>query len=422
MLDSNIYSKRTNSNKQAVGIVLIGLVLVITFFVGHISALLIYEQEGGGQSLSSELFQRGGDDFGPEDMSVFWEVYEDLQQNYIDKDLPENRVLVEGAIKGMIRALDSKYTTYYTEEEWEAILQGNSGQFEGVGIKLVMGDEYAIVESPIAGSPAEAAGIQADDRIIAVDEEDLAGISLGEVAQKIRGEKGSTVTLTVFRPGTNETLDFDVVRDSIDVDSVEYESVSEGVHKLTISQFTESSFSEFQQQWLDAVAQIEAEDGGEGEKVILDLRNNTGGWVDAARFVLGEFLPNESVILKEVDRDGEEKIVLTNRSGSLQNAQLVVLVNGGSASASEIVAGALQDKGRAKLIGEPTLGKGVEQTVIETSDGGSVHIVFRKWLTPEGRNLSEEEALVPDIEVERSSEDIQNRRDPQLDRALQELR
>jgi len=348
------------------------------------------------------------------DLSQAVEAFQKLQQFYLSPEKLDKQAAVEGATKGLVAGLNDRYTNYYTKSEWAEIQQSNSGAFQGVGIKLMPSDDYVVVETPLVGTPAERAGIKALDVLLEANNESLVGLSVAQVAQKIRGPEGSKVSLKIFRPSTEERLDFELTRSQIDTNSIELKKLDSGVYQLIISKFTESDMSEFQSQWQAAVNTI-AQD--KDAKVILDLRNNTGGWVVAARYILEEFLPVNSVVLREVDRDGKEDTISTTRQGSLLKNPLAVLVNSGSASASEIVAGALQDYDRAKLLGEPTTGKGVEQTVQNTSDGGVMFIVFKKWLTPKGKNLSQSDSLKPDEVVSLQLADIKANRDPQLDAA-----
>ncbi len=410
---------------------LVVIAVVMVFFVGHLSGIYLYsvtdsDDLGKGddayiQQINDILGQSSGE-LDPEDFQLLLEVYGDLQKYYIDSDLPNKDKFVSAAAKGFVNALEDKYTEYYSPEEWQQIQEGNSGKFEGVGIKLTPGEGYVQIESPIKGGPAEAAGIMARDLILKVDGEEVGGYSVTKVAQLIRGEEGTNVKLKVYRPNTEAQHEFEIQRSKIDLESIEYQVVSDALH-IEVTQFTESDMAEFKSQWNSAVnvAKKGELNGASFDKVILDLRNNTGGWVSAARMILEEFLPEGTVILREQDRNGNEVQIKTQRAGQLQDVELNVLVNEGSASASEIVAGALQDLGRAKLVGKPTVGKGVEQIIETTSDGGSLFIVYKKWLTPNGINLSDENALKPDIEVDLTIDDLKASRDPQLEKALETL-
>jgi carboxyl-terminal processing protease len=416
--------KVTKGAKSLLGVI----ALVIVFFVGHLSGIYLYtvtepdglhDSEDGYIQQLNDILGQSSSDITAEDFNLLLEVYGDLQKYYIDSDLPDKDKFVASAAKGLVNALEDKYTEYYTPEEWQQIQEGNSGKFEGVGIKLTPGEGYVQIESPIKGGPAEAAGIMARDLIIKVDGKEVGGYSVTKVAQLIRGEEGTEVNLKVYRPDTEEQHEFEIERSRIDLKSIDYQVVGRALH-IEVTQFTESDMAEFKSQWNRAVEVAKSRElnGKSFDGVILDLRNNTGGWVSAARMILEEFLPEGTVILREQDRNGTEVQIKTQRAGELQDVKLVVLVNEGSASASEIVAGALQDLGRAKLVGKSTVGKGVEQIIETTSDGGSIFIVYKKWLTPNGKNLSDENALKPDVEVDLTIDDLKVGRDPQLEEAL----
>jgi len=355
----------------------------------------------------------------PGDLGVFWDTYQKLQQYYINKKLPDNGVLVSGATKGLVDSLGDKYTNYYSKDEWNKIQNIDAGKYVGIGIQLEQSGDYADVENPLPNSPALKAGIKPKDIIISVNGDSMRKVSLGDIATKIRGDEGTTVKLGLQRPSTGEKLDLTITRSQVKSNSIEIKNIANGGEQIIITQFTESSLDLFEQEWNDAVKKVKADNA---KYVVIDLRNNTGGWVDAAKYVLEEFLPINTVILKEVDRDNNITVTTTSRDGNLQKIPLAVLVNDGTASASEIVTGTLQDLNRAKVIGVPTIGKGVEQTIVNTSDGGVVFIVFRKWLTSNGRNLTAASPIKPDYVIELSSDNIKNGMDPQLDKAMQTVK
>jgi carboxyl-terminal processing protease len=392
---------------------LVVILIAVAFLAGHLTGLRLYSNTYT-PPLGSQVTQFSGSDF-----SILNEVYSLLQQNYLKNELPDKADLIEGAAKGLVTALGDKYTVYYTKSEWDELQNSNAGRFEGIGVKLLGGKDYAEVETAIAGSPAAAAGIMAQDLILEVDGVSTKGLPLGQVAEKIRGTEGTMVKVKLLRPKTGKELSFELKRTKITIRAIETESAPHNGLHVKLTRFTETEISEFKSLWDGVVAKAQAD---KASYLVLDLRNNTGGWVNAANYVLEDFFPQGTLVLREVDKDGNEQQIKTTRAGRLQDMKLVVLVNSGSASASEIVAGALQDTGRAKLVGQPTLGKGVEQVIQRTSDGGSLFIVFKKWLTPSGKNLSESNALKPDYDIELTEADISARRDPQLDKALEIVR
>jgi carboxyl-terminal processing protease len=407
-----------NNNASAAGpvrILLVTAVLVSVFLGGFAVSRLTLPTSAGSQNRANAASAIAASDLTSSELNFLIELHGYLKQSYIDQELPSGQDFVAAAAKGMLEALGDRYTSYYTQKEWADLQDSNAGKFEGIGIKLIAGEEFVQIETPIVGSPAVAAGLQALDRIIEVDGQSVRGKNITEVANLIRGEEGTKVKLKVFRPSSNNEISFEVTRQQIRVKSIELKKTAKSGSQLILSRFTEQDMSEFRSLWDGAVSEIIS---ANSDYVVLDLRNNTGGWVSAARYVLEEFLPAGQVILREVDRTGNEIEVKTARAGRLQDKKLIVLVNAGSASASEIVAGALQDLGRAQLIGTATLGKGVEQIVQNTSDGGALFIVYKQWLTPKGKNLSDGDALQPDKVVEFDQQAAKNGKDNQLEAAV----
>ncbi len=394
--------------------ILLGAMLLISFFLGGfaISRLTLPVNVSNRVDAAAAI---ASSDLSSSELDFLIELHGYLKQSYIDQKLPSGQEFVAAAAKGMLEALGDRYTSYYTQKEWADLQDTNAGKFEGIGIKLIAGEEFVQIETPIVGSPALAAGLQSLDRIIEVDGQSVKAKNISEVAAMIRGQEGTKVKLKVYRPSSDNEISFEVTRQQIRVKSIELKKAANKGSQLVLSRFTEQDMTEFRTLWDEAVSQIISDNS---DYVILDLRNNTGGWVSAARYVLEEFLPEGQVILREVDRSGNEIEIRTTRSGRLQDKKLILLVNAGSASASEIVAGALQDLGRAQLVGTATLGKGVEQIVQNTSDGGALFIVYKQWLTPKGKNLSDGDALQPDKMVELDQEAAKNGKDNQLEAAV----
>ena len=254
------------------------------------------------------------------------------------------------------------------------------------------------------------------DKILEVDGADIKGKEAYETAELIKGDAGTTVKIKVLRDGKEDPIDFAIKREKINIDSVSYEKVQDGVYKIKITQFTEESLFEFKNQWDTVASEVYNE---EPDTVIVDLRNNPGGYVDGVLYVLDEFLPRNTVLMSEKSRNGNEVQSKAKRNGRFEDVKLVVLVNEGSASASEIFAGAIQDNDRGEIIGMPTVGKGVEQRVINLKNGGSLHVVFQQWVLPSGRVISADEPITPDIEIDLNEDDFLNRRDPQIDKAIE---
>lgn len=351
-------------------------------------------------------------------MDIFYEVWDEVEEGYIEREI-DNEVLVYGGIRGVVESLGDKYTTFFDPEETKEMSNRNGSIFEGIGTTLRYEGEYTIIETPIAGFPAEASGLMPKDIILEVNDEDMRRKRAHFVAEKIMGEAGTEVKLKVFRENDGQVYEKTIVRQVIDMANIDYTDLGDGIFQIKIHKFTESSVLEFKTKWSEIIEEITS---NKVNGIILDLRSNPGGFVDAAIYVLEEFFDKGTLILSEVDRDGNEVNRTTKRSGGLSDIKVVVLVNSGSASASEIVAGAFQDHERAILVGEETVGKGVEQKVVSLSDGSSLHLVYKKWLTPDGHNVSYENPIVPNEVVEYTTEDFEQSRDPQLDRALELLR
>ena len=348
------------------------------------------------------------------DFALFWEAWDLLGEKYIGKlDLEQ---LIFGAIRGMVAAVGDPYTVFLPPDESESFLDDLAGKFDGIGAEIAIRGDRLVIVAPLDGSPAKTAGLRPKDWIVAIDGESTDGMPLGEATQRIRGEAGSSVKLTVLSEGSREPREVVVTRATITVDSVQlsYKEMADGkrVAYMKIVQFGPDTAERAKRIADQIVADRPA-------GIIIDLRNNPGGFLDASIDITSLFV-KEDVILKERKKDGTEEELRRTLSAKLVDFPLIVLVNGGSASASEIMAGAIQDYGRGSVIGEQTFGKGSVQD-LETMEGGSsLRVTVAKWLTPKGREI-DKEGITPDITVERTDEDFNADRDPQLDKALEEL-
>ncbi len=332
----------------------------------------------------------------PPEFGILAEAYKRLSEDYVDKSKLDPKILSQGAVKGMMEALDDPYSSYVDPKSHKLELTTFEGKFEGIGAVISMKDKQLTIVSPIAGSPAEKAGIKPGDKILKIDGESTAKMTLIEATTKIRGPKGTAVNLVILHPGETEPVEIRIVRDEIKVESVVLEMRGD-IAYLRITQFLKSTGGD-----LDAVLKGAIKKGARG--IVLDLRNNPGGLLNAAVDVASEFLAM-GLVAKVVDDEGRESQVPVKRGGIATNLPLIVLVNEGSASGSEIVAGALQDYGRAKLAGSKTFGKGSVQTVRELSDGSALHITTYRWLTPFGRPI-DGVGLTPDFVLELKDEEL----------------
>lgn len=346
------------------------------------------------------------------DLSLLWAVWRLLQQHYIEPTTLTSDKLIMGATEGLVRAVGDPYTVFMEPEENQEFHDGLAGTLQGIGAELQEREETIVIVSPLKGSPAAKAGLLPNDIILTVDDETTEGLHLGEVVSKIRGPKGTKVTLTVFREKEAKPLEFTITRDEIQVPSVEAEvrkTATGSVGILALNQFGEHSIEEVRRELVEFEKQ-------NVDGIVLDLRWNGGGYLEGAVDLASFFLKEGRVVTVESRANGTQHHAVSGKP-IFPELPLVILQNEGSASASEIVAGALQDVGRATVIGTKSFGKGTVQEVIELPGGGSLRVTIAKWFTPKGRDLGKE-GVVPDIVAERSAEDIQAERDPQLDAAL----
>jgi carboxyl-terminal processing protease len=344
------------------------------------------------------------------DFSLFWRVWQILNRQYLDKSALNPQVMVFGAISGMVRAVGDPYTAFLPPEQNGRIQEQIGGLFEGVGIQIGYRDDRLAVISPLKGTPAERAGIKAGDKILAVDGEDTAGISLPEAQAKIRGPKGTVVKLTVLHNGESRPVDLKLTRGVILIRSLEWERRG-NVVIIRLSRFSEQTPEE----WDRARAKILK--GGAPGGIILDLRDNPGGLLTSAVYVAAEFIPHGVVTTQEM-ADGSRKNFRVSRQGKFLKIPVVVLINKGSASASEILAGALRQLAHARLVGEPSFGKGTIQEVEPLPLNTSLHITTGRWLLPNGENL-DKQGLTPDFAVKNASESAA--RDEVLEKGIELL-
>jgi carboxyl-terminal processing protease len=340
----------------------------------------------------------------------FREIHSILKSSF-NGDLNDEKQ-AEGALRGYVASLGDPYTVFLSAKEAQELSDDLAGQLSGIGVEVGLKGNRLTVISPIDETPADQAGIRAGDVIASIEGQSTAEMSLDEAVKKIRGEKGTQVKLTIVREG-EEPKDLTITRDQIKVSSVKYEVKDGGVGYIRVRRFGDDTDT--------AIRNATADLAKQGvNKIVLDLRDNPGGYLNSAVSVTSEFLAN-GVVVEERGRHMENKQLVANPGGNLTDAKLVILINDGSASASEITAGALKDNGRATLVGEKTYGKGSVQEVKSLSSGAQLKVTVASWFTPNGVNISKE-GIKPDIEVKFSKEDADSGRDPQLDKALEVVR
>ncbi len=349
---------------------------------------------------------------------TFWKAFGLLEKGFYYRPLDEQK-LVYGALKGMFGAAGDDYTVFLPPDAAKDRKAADNGQFVGIGVYVDTSKDDLLITAPIPGGPAEAAGVKAGDVIVAIDGKDVATVPKADRPTAIQGAEGTPVRLTIRRadtPGTPGTIDITVIRKKITVPAVTLNVLPDDIGKITITSFNDHTNKELD----DALTQVSDK---HLKGIILDLRNNGGGYVDGAQYLLGRFLPKDSVAMLEDRRPTGGKLtpILVKTDGQqFLDVPLVMLVNGGTASASEITAGSLQDYGRATLVGTKTFGKGSEQEVTGLSDGSSVRITVANWYTPKERVI-QKQGLAPDDVVERP-DTAPSTSDPQLDKAVKALR
>jgi carboxyl-terminal processing protease len=347
------------------------------------------------------------------DLDLYWTVWEELENKFIHEEALNPEVMVYGSIKGMVDSLGDPYTVFMTPDQSSDFNDSLEGTLEGIGAELTVEDHSLVIVSPLRDSPAEKAGLLPGDIIFEIDGELAAEKTLFDAIMSIRGEKGTTVVLTIIREDLQAPFEVSIVRDSIDLDSITLEKLDNGIVYLSVNQFNDKTDEEFGK----AISEMLLD---EPVGLIVDLRFNGGGYLDIAVELLSYLLPSntEAVVIKQ--RGEEDEIMYTDGNPKILNVPLVVLINEGSASASEIVAGAIQDHKRGILMGTNSFGKGTVQEVDTFSDGSSVRMTIAKWLTPTERDI-DEVGIIPDIIVEITEEDIEREYDSQKEAAIEYL-
>ena len=342
----------------------------------------------------------------------FWEAWNIVHDDYVDQPV-DNTALMQGAIRGMMEALGDQHSTYMDPQTYQSANDSLAGEYEGIGAWVDTTADYLTIISPIPGSPADSVGLKPGDKIIAIDSEDMTGIDAELVRQRVLGPAGSKVVLTIAREGESDPLDFTITREKIVVKSASGEMLENDIGYVQITTFGDKTTSELRATLKDLMAQ-------NPKGLIIDLRNNGGGYLQTAVEVASEFI-GDGVVLYEQYGDGQRTTYQALKNGQATEIPLVVLINEGTASASEIVAGAIQDYGRGELVGVTSYGKGSVQNWVPLSNNqGAVRVTIAKWLTPDERTISGE-GLQPDVEVEITNEELQAGQDPQLDKAVEVL-
>ena len=407
-------TRSESSIKKLVGI----LILVVSVFVTGFAVGRVLEDNTGGVLREIKGITTSED----VNFDLFWDVWNTIEDGYVDEEKVDQQSMFYGSIKGMVGSINDSATVFLDPEETEEFNLSNEGKyFEGIGAELGYDDGSVIIVSPLEGSPAKEAGVRPGDVILKIDDYEVSSTdTIFDVVALIRGEAGTLVTLQVFRKGDFTPIDIEIERKEITVPSMSWELVEDNtdIAVINLDRFTDSSYTVWANNWDILVEEIV--DNGI-EKIILDLRGNPGGYFDAAIYAADDFLSDGKMIAQQRDRNGNLDVYKATRGGRLFDQEVVVLVDAGSASASEILAGALQENDRAELVGEETYGKGTAQSVVDFNDGSSLHITILQWLLPDGEGLTKENPITPDIEVEYTDEDFINGDDTRFQEAVKML-
>lgn len=394
------------------GTLLILFVLGIAFSVGVFYG---YENRPGVEKVLGVIGKRPPAQFGETDFNLFWDVWSRLEERYVDKEKIERKNLVSGAIAGLVRSLNDPYTEFLPPAQTKQFQEDIRGSFSGIGAEIGIKKGMLTIIAPLKDSPAERTGLKAGDKILSVNGTSTADLLLDEAVRLIRGPKSTEVKLLVLRDSFTRPKEFVVTRDTIKIQIITTEKKSDGIFVIKLHHFTENAATEFRK------ALKEFYESG-SQKLVLDLRNNPGGFLVISVDIASWFLPTGEVVTRERHADGTEDLYRSNGYRLLENVPTVVLINEGSASASEIVAGALRDVRGIKLVGAKTFGKGSVQEVEPLTGGASLKITIAKWLTPKGTEINGK-GLDPDIKVELpKDEELKPGEDPIMDKGIEILK
>lgn len=348
------------------------------------------------------------------DFSLFWDTWRLVEQKYVSK--VDKQKMFYGAINGMVKAVDDPYTVFMDPSETKKFDEELSGVFDGIGAEIGVKKNIITVIAPLPDSPAEKSGLKAGDKILKIDDAITMDMTVDEAVNLIRGPKGTAVTLVILRDSKTESREIKITRDTIVIKSVELkftDSAKGKIAVLKISRFGEDTFQNVKISASEILRQ-----GAKG--IVLDLRNNPGGFLDSAVDIAGVFLSKDEIVTIEKFSNDNKKEYFTAGGSELGKTPVVILANEGSASAAEILAGALKDDRQIKIIGEKTFGKGSVQEVQTLKDNSTLKITIAEWLTPSGKNINKE-GIKPDIEVKLTKEDFDAGKDPQMEEALKNL-
>jgi carboxyl-terminal processing protease len=349
------------------------------------------------------------------DFSLFWETWKTLEEEYVGSSELDIQQMIYGAISGMINSINDPYTYFLDPSDSKIFSEEFAGKFGGVGMEIGIREGELRVIAPLEGTPAQKAGLRSGDVIKKVDGKPIVDVSVQEAVKLIRGKEGTEVVLTVFRESWEAEKDIKIIRDVIEVPSLDWELKEGNIAHIRIYNFNQKAKDDFNKVGREIL-------NSSAERIILDLRNNPGGYLGVAQSISGWFLEKGAVVtIEDFGDEREKKEYKADGPGALSDYFVICLINKGSASGSEILAGALRDNKKILLIGETSFGKGSVQQLIPLRDGSSLKVTVAKWLTPEGISI-DGIGLEPDIIVEMSEEDYQEGKDRQLEKALEVIK
>ncbi|TSC55825.1 MAG: hypothetical protein Greene041639_499 [Parcubacteria group bacterium Greene0416_39] len=346
------------------------------------------------------------------DFSLFWDAWRTVQEQYVARGELNFQDMIYGAISGMVSSLEDPYTVFLNPEDSKRFSEDVSGVFEGVGMEIGIRQKQLRVISPLEGTPAQKAGLRPGDRILKINDTSTENMTVEKAVSLIRGPKGTNVTFSILREGWNESKEFTIERAVIQVPSLKWELKEGNIAYVKLNQFSAKAGRDFAK----AAGEILA---SSAKKIVLDLRNNPGGYLEVSQDIAGWFLAKGSaVVIEDFGKEGKQQVYQARGNPVFVSYPMVVLINEGSASASEILAGALRDGRGITLIGEKSFGKGSVQELKELKDRSALKVTVAKWLTPKGESISDK-GLEPDIVVKMDEKDVDEKRDPQLEKALE---
>lgn len=401
-----------NENKKLKILKIIGIILVClailggTFFVG----IKIGEKYYPSINLVKGLDDMEAGKPANVDFSLFWDAWRLIQTDYVKSGVLNKQKMVYGAIEGLLKSLEDPYSVFFSPVDAQKFNEDVGGSFGGVGIEIGLRKGILTVISPLEDTPAWKAGLKAGDQITKIDGKTTMDLTTDEAVKFIRGEKGTTVILTVIHKNSEIPVDISIIRNIIVVDAVKLTFLENNIAHLKLLNFNENSAYEFYR----AILQVAEK---QSPAMILDLRNNPGGYLEVSVDIASWFLPKDSVVVRENIKGESEELLRAGKNQALVNMPVVVLINEGSASASEILAGALRDIRNVKLVGIKSYGKGSVQEVKKLFDGSMIKLTIAEWLTPNGVSINNN-GLEPDYKIE-MPEDLNSDKDPQLDKALE---